>query len=120
MNQQAKTLSEKIANSILLIVIVSVMLLGIYAVFIAPKLWLNKAEIDFQHTVNQMGKPVGYFTKKQCAHLQFITCQQMNDKQIEIIYWWSKGLDVNIIVGFDANHQVKDKMIVNNEQLSLE
>lgn len=104
------------------VILLTLILLGffIYEGFLRPNQLLEQVAIDLTTTKQALGEPSPYyFTKSDCDKLQFITCQEMNSQDIEIIYFWTKGLDMNVVVGFDKADKLKFKKIVINEQLSL-
>lgn len=107
-------------NKIILCVIALFFMVGIYFVIIQPKLLLNKVSIDLDTTISHLGNPnTHYFTVEDCPRLKFISCKEMTNQSIKVIYVWSKGLDINIVAGFDESNQLKFKEIVHNELLSL-
>lgn len=94
--------------------------IGFYNEIIRSNQLLEQVQIDFITTKKSLGEPSPYvLTKKDCDKFQFITCQEMSNKNVEIIYHWSKGLDMNIVAGFDKDDKLQFKKIVINEQLSL-
>lgn len=92
----------------------------IYGEVIKPKQLLDKVQKDFGTTVQGLGMPSSYFyTKADCQGLQFITCQEMDAQKTETIYIWHRGLDMNIVAGFDKDEKLTFKKTIINEQTSI-
>lgn len=109
-------------NTKIMVILVFLVFVGfvLYQEFIKPNHWLKMVQVDFITTKKSLGEPSPYvLTKKDCDKFQFITCQEMSNKNVEIIYHWSKGLDMNIVAGFDKDDKLQFKKIIINEQLSL-
>lgn len=105
---------------ILYVIVLFFLLVGIYFAIIQPKMLLEKVSIDLNTTISHLGNPnTYYFTMEDCSRLKFISCKEMTNQSIKVIYVWSKGLDTNIVAGFDELNQLKFKTIVHNELLSL-
>lgn len=93
-------------------------IVGTYSAIIQPELLLDKVRVDLNTTIGNLGNPSAYyFTLDDCSRLQFISRQEMNHQNIKVIYVWSKGLDLNIVAGFDELNQLKFKTVVHNELL---
>lgn len=107
------------------VILVGMILIGfvgivVYNSIFKPNQILDQVAIDLTITKQALGEPSPYyFTKDDCDKLQFITCQEMNNQSIEVIYFWTKGLDTNVVAGFDKDYQLKFKKVVINEQLSI-
>lgn len=102
------------------IIVIGFMAIVVYDSIIRPNQLLEQVVIDLTTTKQALGEPSPYyFVKSDCDKLQFITCQEMNNQSIEVIYFWTKGLDMNVVVGFDKADKLKFKKIVINEQLSI-
>lgn len=104
---------------VILCIIVMFFMVGTYFSIIQPNLLLDKVRVDLNTTIGYLGSPNShYFTLADCSNLKFISCEEMENQHIEIIYIWSKGLDINIVAGFDKFNQLRFKKIVHNELLS--
>ena len=102
------------------IIVIGFMAIVVYDSIIRPNQLLEQVAVDLTTTKQALGEPSPYyFVKSDCDKLQFITCQEMDSQDIKIIYFWTKGLDMNIVAGFDKADKLKFKKIVINEQLSL-
>ncbi|WP_066802433.1 hypothetical protein [Moraxella oblonga] len=114
--------SSKINFSVVFVGVILISFVGIvvYNSIFRTNQILDQVVIDLATTKQALGEPSPYyFVKSDCDKLQFITCQEMDSQDVEVIYFWTKGLDMNIVVGFDKADKLKFKKIVINEQLSL-
>lgn len=119
MKQQEKAKSNNIGTIIFIGILCSLFLgVGFYDTIIRPKNLLHQVAVDFETTKQALGEPsLSYLAEGKCDKFQFVSCQEIEELDIEVLYIWHKGLDLNIVAGFDGKGKLKFKRTAINEQL---